>query len=65
MAFLTLDHLIDENGEVDRFIYGCLVRRRAMVEYGSLAPRAIREAVQHYGRVIPVLIAQRLTQRGR
>lgn len=65
MPFLTPETLITDTGEVDRVVYGHMVRRRALNEYGSLAPRALRRAVAYYADLIPILIAHRLAQKAR
>jgi hypothetical protein len=63
MAYLTLENLITEDGDVDPAVYRHMVRRRAQTEYGSLAPRALRAAIRHYAAIIPILTAHRLAQR--
>lgn len=56
MAYLTLERLVDENGEVDPVAYRHMVARRAQNEHGGLSPLALRQAARYYAEIIPVLI---------
>jgi hypothetical protein len=61
MAYLTIERLITEDGEVDPAVYRAMVRRRCENEHGGISPRAMRAAVAHYSQIIRVL-QRRATQ---
>jgi hypothetical protein len=55
MSYLTLNNLITDEGEIDPIVYRAMVRRRCENEHGGVSPKAMRAAVAHYSRIIPVL----------
>jgi hypothetical protein len=56
MAYLTLERLITDEGEIDPIVYRAMVRRRCLNEHGAVTLRSMRAAVAHYSAIIPVLI---------
>lgn len=56
MAYLTLERLIDDDGEVDRIALRHMVVRRAINDHGGTSPRALRAARRHYRDIIPALL---------
>jgi hypothetical protein len=52
---VTLNNLINENGEIDPIVYRAFVHRRCMGEYGAVTPRSLRNAIRHYAEIIPIL----------
>jgi hypothetical protein len=51
---ITPNDLIDvDTGEVNLSVLKSLARRRAMQDYGSLSPRAVRQALRYFGGMIP------------
>jgi hypothetical protein len=63
MPYLTLEHLITDDGEVDRAVYRAMIRRRCENDHGGISPRAMRAAVAHYSQIIPFLVASAVRQR--
>jgi hypothetical protein len=56
MPYLTLEHLITDDGKIDPIVYRAMVRRRCLNEHGAITLRSMRAAVAHYSAIIPVLI---------
>jgi hypothetical protein len=55
--FLSLNNLIDETtGRTNRDVLRGLVHRRAMADYGAIAPKSLRSSQRYYA----CLLAQRL-----
>jgi hypothetical protein len=58
VAYLTLDRLVGDDGEVDPVVLRHMVRRRCLNEYGVIVPRSLRLVIAHYREVIRVLVSR-------